>query len=57
MYSISACMTSKISQLKFGAHKFERVQWSQIKPFEKKKSGLGPSISSSGHQVPRFYHR
>ena len=35
MYSSSACMTTKISQLKFGAHKFERVQWIRIKPFEK----------------------
>ena len=35
MYSFSACMASKISQLKFGARKFERVQWSRIKPFEK----------------------
>ena len=34
-------MTSKNSQLKFGAYKFERVQWSRIKPFEKKNSGLG----------------
>ena len=34
MYSFSACMTSKMSLLKFGARKFERVQWSH-KPFEK----------------------
>ena len=27
-------MASKISQLKFGAHKFERAQWNRIKQFE-----------------------
>ena len=26
IHSFSACMTSKISQLKFGVHKFERVE-------------------------------
>ena len=50
MYSFSACMTSKISQLKFEAHKFERVQWSCIKPFEKNKWSRAPNfpIRSSG---------
>ena len=45
MYYFSACMTSKISQLKFGAHKFERAQWSRIKPFEKNSWSIGPPIS------------
>ena len=49
MYSFSACMASKISQFKFGAHKFERVQWSRIKRL-KRISGLGPPNSPSGHQ-------
>ena len=35
VYSFPACMTSKISQLKFGVYNFERVQWSRIKSFEK----------------------
>ena len=48
MYSFSACMASKISQLKFGAHEFERVQWSCIKRL-KRISGLGPPNSPSGH--------
>ena len=38
-------MTSKISQLKFGTHKFKRVQWSRIKSFEK---NWAPPVSPSG---------
>ena len=30
MFSFSGCMTAKTSQLKFEAHKFERVLWSRI---------------------------
>ena len=30
MFSFSGCMTAKMSQLKFEAHKFERVLWSRI---------------------------
>ena len=57
MNYFSACMTSKISQLKFGAHKFERAQWSRIKPFEKNSWSIGPPIPPSGHQGPHFPHR
>ena len=53
MYFISACMTSKISQLKFWAHKFERAVLSRLKRI----SGLGPQIPTSGHRRPQFYHR
>ena len=46
----SACITSKISQIKFRAHKFERVQWNHIKPFEKNRWSRAPNfpIRSSG---------
>ena len=54
MYSFSAYMKSKISQLKFGAHKFGRVQWSRIKPLEKNSWSRAPN-SPSGHQEgPNF---
>ena len=50
MYFFSACMSSKISQLKFGAHKFERVQWNRIKSFEN-NSWSKISIRSSRAQT------
>ena len=53
MYSFSACMTSNIFQLKFGAHKFSL----SLKEYNgavlnrlKRISGLGPPISPSDHQ-------
>ena len=46
-------MSSKISQLKFVAHKFERVQWSRIKPFENSSWFRAPNfhIRSSGGSI------
>ena len=55
MCSFSACMTSKISQLKFGAHKFERVQWSRIKPFENNSWSRAPNISTRLSGGPNFH--
>ena len=55
MCSFSACMTSKISQLKYGAHKFERVQWSRIKPFEKNSWSRAPNISTRSSGGPNFH--
>ena len=55
MYSFSASMSSKISQLKFGAYKFERVQWSSIKPFEnylRSSAPISPIRSSGGPIFP-----
>ena len=44
MYFLSACMTSKISQLKCGTHKLGRVQWSRINPFEKNLWSWAPNF-------------
>ena len=48
----SACMTPNISQLKFGAHKFEKVQWSRIKPFEKNVLSRASSFPFRSSGVP-----
>ena len=51
MYYFSACITSKISQLKFKANKFGRVQWSRKLDRLKRIRGLGHPISPSGHHL------
>ena len=49
MYSFSACMTSRISQFKFGVHKLKECNGAVLNR-SKGINGLGPQISSSGHQ-------
>ena len=61
MNSFSACMTSKKklkkSQLKFGTHKFERVQWNRINPFENNLWSQAPISPSGHHGALQFPHR
>ena len=50
----STCMSSKISQLKSGALKFKRVQWSRIKPFENKSWSRAPNVPIKSSGGPNF---
>ena len=53
MYSFSACMSSKISQLKFGPISLKECNGAILNRL-KIICGLGPPISLSGHQAPIF---
>ena len=52
MYSFSACMSSKISHLKFGAYKFESVQWSRTEPFKNNSWSRTPNFPIRSSGVP-----